>query len=86
MREVRTFSEEHMGSPVHDAIADREVIDDSVHGLLRRRDEVDAVHRAQGLSLLVDIFHHCEKNTQNTANKHELYSKKKKNTAKSRIS
>lgn len=60
---VRTFSEEHMGSPVHDTIADREVVDDSVHGLLRRRDEVDAVHRTQGLSLLVDIFYHCERDS-----------------------
>lgn len=61
MREVRTFSKEHMGSPVHDAIADCEVVDDRVHGLLHRRDEVDAVHRAQGLPLLVYIFHHCKK-------------------------
>lgn len=55
---THTFSEENMSSLVHDAVTDREVIDESMDRLLTWSDEVDAVHCAERFSLFVDVFHH----------------------------
>lgn len=48
-----------MSSLVHDAVTNGEVVNESMDGLLTWSDKVDAVHRAERLSLLVDVLHHC---------------------------